>query len=174
VGVKSDEILDPEVAELLVHDGGVQGLTAASLVLASLVKEGHDNIDPVGLAVDGGDHSLEILEMIVGRHVIGKAVHLICDGVIGDIHEDVDILASGGILKHSLAFAGGEAGQNDRKPVVLFIVSLISGVIPVFIVVAYTEVVDPSVYFLTELFRGRKNDQGKRRNGVACLLEFVV
>jgi hypothetical protein len=40
--------------------------------------------------------------------------------------------------------------------------------------VAYTEVVDPSVYFLTELFRGRKNDQGKRRNRVACLLEFVV
>ena len=28
--------------------------------------------------------------------------------------------------------------------------------------------------FLTELFRGRKNDQGKRCNGVAGLLEFVV
>ena len=112
--------------------------------------------------------------MIVGRHVIGKAVHLICDGVIGDIHEDVDILASGGILKHSLSFAGGKAGQNDRKPVVLFIVSLISGVIPVFIVVAQTEVADPIVYLFTEFLRGRENDQSKRCNGVARLLEFVV
>ena len=126
------------------------------------------------ILVDGGDHSLEILEVIIRRHVVRESVHLIGYGIIGNIHENEDVLASGGILKHSLSFAGRESGKYERKPVIFLIVSLVSGIISVRIMVAYTEVVDPSVYFLTELFRGRKNDQGKRRNGVACLLEFVV
>jgi hypothetical protein len=112
--------------------------------------------------------------MIIRRHVVREAVHLIGNGIIGNIHENEDVLASGGILKHSLSFAGRKSGEYERKSVILLIVSLVSGVTPISIVVAYTEVVDPFVYFLTELFRGRKNDQGKRRNGVACLLEFVV
>jgi hypothetical protein len=112
--------------------------------------------------------------MIVGRHVIGKAVHLICDRVIGDIHEDVDVLASGGILKHSFTFPGGEAGQRDRKPVIFLIISLVSGVVTVLVVVSQTEVADPSVDLLSELLGGGKNDKGKRSNGVARLLKFVV
>ena len=128
----------------------------------------------MGLAVDRGDHSLEILEMIIRRHVVGEAVHLIGYGVISDIHENEDILASCGILQHSFSFSGREAGKNEGKPVIFLIVSLIGRVIPVFIVVAYTEIVDPLVYFLTEFLRGRKNDQGKRGNGVARLLKFVM
>jgi hypothetical protein len=112
--------------------------------------------------------------MIVGRHVIRESVHLIGDGVVGNIHQNIDVLASCGSLQDRLTFTGRETGQQMRKSVVFLIISLVSGVIPVLIVVAQTEVADPPVYFLTEFFRGRKNDQGKRRNGVACLLEFVM
>ena len=112
--------------------------------------------------------------MIIRGHVVCEAVHLIGNGIIGDVYDNKDVLASGGILEHRLPFAGREAGKGERKSVIFLIVSLISRVIPVRIVVAETEVVDPTVYFLTELFRGRKNDQGKRCNGVAGLLEFVV
>ena len=106
--------------------------------------------------------------------MVCEAVHLIGNGIIGDVYDNKDVLAPGGILKYSLSFAGREAGKSERKSVILLIVSLISGIAPMSIVVAKTEVVDPFVYFLTELFRGWKNDQGKRRNGVAGLLEFVV
>ena len=143
-------------------------------MLASLIEERHDDIDPVCLAVDGGDHPLEVLEMVVGGHMVFKSVHLVGDGVVRDVHENKDVLASGGSLKNCLAFACGKTGEKMRKPVILFIVSLISGIIAVFVVVTCAEIVDPAVDLLTEFLRGRENDKGERRNRVACLLEFVV
>ena len=34
-------------------------------MLSSFIKKGHDNIDAVGLAVDGRDHALQILIMVI-------------------------------------------------------------------------------------------------------------
>ena len=95
VGVEGDEVLDAQITELLVHDRGVKRLAPASLVLAALIQERHDDIDAPRLAVDGSDHSLEILEMIVRRHMVDKTVHLIGNGMVCDIYKYIDIFSSG-------------------------------------------------------------------------------
>ena len=63
--IECDEILDAQITELLVHDGGVEGLAPGPVVLTTLIEEGHDDVDAVRLAVDRRDDSLEILEMVV-------------------------------------------------------------------------------------------------------------
>ena len=174
VGVKCDKVLDTQIAELFVHDRGVERLTAASLVLASLIQERHDDVNAARLAVDGRNDSFEILEMIVRGHMIGKTIHLIGNGMVCDIYKNIDIFSSCGLLQHSLAFARREAGERHRKSVIIFVISLVCGIVSVFVVVAHTEITDPLVDFHCEIIAGGKRNERKRRYRIAGLLKFVV
>ena len=106
--------------------------------------------------------------------MVGETVHLISDGVVGDIYKNKDILASCGSFKNGLAFSGGMAGKGQRESVIGLVVSLISGIISVLVVVTHTEVVDPIIDFLPKLFGRGKYDQSQRRNRIAGLFKLVV
>lgn len=70
VCVKGDNIFHTHFYELLQGECTVQRLTAIALMLAALVEERHDDVDPARFSADGCDDALQILKMIVRRHVV--------------------------------------------------------------------------------------------------------
>ena len=118
--------------------------------------------------------SIRILKVVVGRHVIDEAVHIICDGVVGDVHEYVDVLSSGGIYEYGVTLSRSEARNRDGESVILFIIPLIGGIIPVLIVVAQAKITDPFVDLFPEGLSGGENDQRKRSYRIAGLFELIM
>jgi hypothetical protein len=106
--------------------------------------------------------------------MVGETVHFISDGVVGNVHKDIDILASCGDIEDSRALARRVPGYRDGKPVILLVIALVSGVVSVLVVVSQTEITDPFVDFFPERLCGRKYDQGKRRYGITCLFELIM
>ena len=62
----------------------------------------------------------------------------------------------------------------DKKRLCIVIGVVVLVIVAVLVVISRAEIMDPAVDLRSEFLSGRKNDQGKRRDGVACLLEFVV
>ena len=80
-------------------------------MLAALIEVGHDHGDPSGLSADGSDRSLEVLVVIVRRHVVFKTKHLVGLAVIDDISKKIEIHSPHGLGDHSLTFTGSETGK---------------------------------------------------------------
>ena len=91
VGVKGDNILHPHIGQLLKSQGAVQRLSPASLMLSALIEEGHNHIDPAGLSSHRRDQSLQILIMIIRRHVVHLSAHGIGETVIADVNQQIQI-----------------------------------------------------------------------------------
>ena len=105
VCIKGDEIGDSHVLELADHDGTVEGLSPAALMLSALIHERHDDVNTLGNAGDGADHPLHVLVVVIGRLIIGKTVHLIGNAVVHDIGNQINILSSGRFEKRRLGFS---------------------------------------------------------------------
>ncbi len=58
MGVKGDEVCNAQIAQLLEHDGRIEGLPAGALVLPALIEKGHDDGDAGCLAVDRSNDAL--------------------------------------------------------------------------------------------------------------------
>jgi hypothetical protein len=138
-----------------ITDPVTEGLTVAVTTEGSTEAETEP---PVTLEGENGD--ILTGDSVYGWFDYGSALYMRDNFKVG--------------AKDSLAFTCGKAGEKMGKTVILFVISLISGVITVFVVISRSEIVDPAVDLRSEFLRGRKNDQGKRSDGVACLLEFVV
>ena len=110
VSVKSDEIGNSHVAELFERDGAVQRFSLGTSVLAAFIQEGHDDIDPVGLAVGSGDDPLQILKMIVRGHMVHVSADRVGKTVVGDIHHDEKIGPTYRFIDITFTFAGSETG----------------------------------------------------------------
>ena len=65
VSVESDKVGNAHIAQFLECQGAVQRFSLGAAVLASLIQEGHDHIDPVSLAGGSGYDPLQILIMVV-------------------------------------------------------------------------------------------------------------
>ena len=109
MGIKGDDIFHAHIHKLLESHGAVQGLTPGSLVLAALIEERHDDIQTAGLAVGSSNDSLEILEMVVGRHVIDISGDTVGHAVIADINHKIEVIATDRFLQFALALTGAEA-----------------------------------------------------------------
>ena len=64
-------------SQLLQTKCAVERLSSRSLVLAALIQEWHNDIDSAGFSTDGCDDTLQILEVVVRRHVVGVAAQRI-------------------------------------------------------------------------------------------------
>ena len=74
-------------------------------MLSSLVKEGHDDGDAPCLSGRGRDDTLEILKMIVGRHMILKTSEAICKAEVCDVNEHEKIVSAYGFVDYALCLA---------------------------------------------------------------------
>ena len=124
VGLEGNDVFHAHVHQLLQSHGAVEGFPGAALVLAAFIQIGHDNRQTAGLAADSRDDALQILEMIVGRHVVRVAVKLVGQAVIADIHHQVQIVSADGIVDGALGLSGSEPGRVRRDQIR---VALISG-----------------------------------------------
>ena len=101
---------DWEDPELLQRTGAVQALTVAAAVLTAAVQDGHDHAQTVRFAAGRLNDALEVLEVVVGRHVILAAVHVIRQAVISHIHNKVQVIAADGGFDQAFSVAGRKAG----------------------------------------------------------------
>ncbi len=163
VRIKGDEILDAEIHQLPEHVGSVQRFPSRALVLSSLVQKRHDNGNSGGLAVDGGDDALEILKVIIRRHMVDKAVHLIGQRIVGHIGQDEDVLAAAGVLDHALSLTGAEAHAFGLHAVIIAHISCKGRIVLHDAVVILPEISQMLVHGFPQLFCGRQDQELQRR-----------
>ena len=117
MGVKRDDVLDTDVAQLLQRKGAVQALTADAAMLAAAVQAGHDDADAVGTAGDGLDQTHQVLEVVVRGEVVLVTEQLVGNAVVARIDKDIQVVAAGGRLDKTLGVAGLETravGRDDE------------------------------------------------------------
>ena len=69
-GIKGDDIVNAHIAQFLKRQCTVERFSGGTLMLAALIEERHNDSDSSGLSSAGCDDTLQILIMIVRRHVI--------------------------------------------------------------------------------------------------------
>lgn len=84
--IESDNVVYTHAYQLLQCQCTVQRLAGSSLVLTALIQEGHDHSDTTGLTADSCDDTLQILIVIIGRHMVLVATQGIGHGVVQDIY----------------------------------------------------------------------------------------
>ena len=70
-----------------------------------LIQEWHNDIDSAGFSTDGCDDTLQILEVVVRRHVVGVAAQRIGQAVVADIEQNVDIVTADRFVDDTLCLA---------------------------------------------------------------------
>ena len=111
MGVEGDDVVHAHLHQLLQRQRAVQGLPVGALVLAALVQKGHDHRDAPGLAAHGGDDPLQILIVVIGGHVVLLAAQAIGQGIVADIHQQVEVEAADGFQDHPLGLPGAKTGH---------------------------------------------------------------
>ena len=111
MSVESDDVVDTHSYEFLQRDRAVQRFPGCALRLEALIEIRHDDSDSTGLALDSRDHTFEVGEMVVRRHVVLETEHLVGLAVIDDIHQDVEVHTSDRLIQYALAFTCPEAGH---------------------------------------------------------------
>ena len=106
MGVEGDDFGDTVVLKLPERHRRVKRLTAGPLVLTALVQKRHDDADAVRLAVGGGDDPLQILKVVVRRHMVDPAADFVGNAVVHDIRDDIEIRTADRLADHRLAFSG--------------------------------------------------------------------
>ena len=123
--------------QLLKGQSAVQGFPPCSFVLAAFIQEGHDNIHSSGLSAYCGNDPLQILKMIVRRHVVQMTAQRVGQRIVADIHHEIEIVSPDGFLQNTFGFPGAEAGSlgvdEVRRTLIAFKLEIILLlVVPVF------------------------------------------
>ena len=159
VSVNGDNVGNAHSLELLKRYCAIEGLTIASSVLASAVKQRHDHIDTVGLSACRLDNSHQIHVVIVGGHAVLLVEELILAAIVSYVYKDKQILAADGAPDKSLGVAGLETRALALDHV---------------IVVGHAVTVCPSlevtVDLCAQLLGAVHADKSKRSNGIVVLI----
>ena len=113
MGIKGDDVLNADIAQLLQRKSAVQALAADAAMLAAAVQAGHNDADAVGAACNGLDQTHQVLEMVVGREMVLIAEQLVGNAVVARIDEDIQVVATGRSLDQApLRRRTGNAGNQ--------------------------------------------------------------
>ena len=126
MGIKGDDVLDADRAQLLQGEGAVQTLAADAAMLAAAVQAGHDHADAVGTAGDSLNDAHQVLEVVVRGEVVLIPEELVGNAVVARIDEDVQVVTAGGRLDKAFRIAGLEtrAVAGDDEGIDLIIADL--------------------------------------------------
>ena len=131
--IEGNDIFDAHMDQILQCLRTVQRLTSVSAGLAAFIQVRHDDVDPSGLAADGGNHPLQIQKMIVRGHMVRFAAHLVGETVIADVDQNIQIFTADRVVDDSLAFPASESRILRADQVVVPGISfkLREGLVPV-------------------------------------------
>ena len=108
VSVEGDDVGNAHPGQFLQSQGTVERFPFAALVLASLIEKGHDHIDTARFSVCCGNDTLQILIVVVRRHMVFVTADRVSQAVVQHIGKDKKIHASYGLFQDSFGFAGTE------------------------------------------------------------------
>ena len=108
--IKGDDVGNAHRDEFLQAHCTVEGFACRALVLSAFVQHRHDDGNSSCLTADSTDDTLQICEMVVGRHGNLLTVHGVGLTVVEAVGDDVNVMSAHGIVKHTLCFAGAESG----------------------------------------------------------------
>ena len=120
--VKGDDVRHAQIHQLLQGHGAVKRLAARALMLTAFIQKRHDNVDAVRVCDRHADQSLQILEMIVRRHVIFEPVHLVSEAVVGDIGDDKQVRSSNGFIDNAFGLSGAKARATGTDQISVTII----------------------------------------------------
>ena len=109
MGVKSNDIGDTHLYQLLKGQGTVQRFSFCSFVLTALIKKRHDHIDPVGFSGGSSNDPFEILIMVIRRHMVGMTADLVCQAVVAYIYHNKHIRSPDRFTDNAFGFSGAKA-----------------------------------------------------------------
>ena len=110
MSIKGDDIGNTHSGQLLQGESAVQRFPFGTLVLTSLIKERHDHVDTTGFSVGSGNDTLQILIMVVRRHMVFITADRVSQAVVQHIGKDKKIRTSYGLFQDSFGFTGTETG----------------------------------------------------------------
>ena len=141
-------------------------------MLASFVKERHDDVDSAGFTGAGKNNTLEILVVIVRAHVVFLTEHLIGAGKIGYITDDEKVMTTDRTLDNGLTFTGRETGILDGNSIVLTIESRVFADKLLFLILG-SALIEVPVDFIRKLhaaFQRYKGNWSNRSHRVITIL----
>lgn len=93
--------------------------------------------------------------MVIGRHAVFPAEHIVCTTVIPYVHQNKKIVSADAGLDDAFAVPGGETGTFDRNQEGILVPPAVTGPFP-----------QMRVDFFTEFFRARQRDDIQRRHSI--------
>ena len=123
MGVKGNNILHAHIHQFSQGPGAVQRLPARPLMLAAFIKKRHNHVDPARFSAYRRDHPLQILEMIVRRHMVLDPAKRISQAVIAHIHHQVQIIAPNRLQKFTLSLAASKSRRSRADNIRISLIS---------------------------------------------------
>ena len=109
VRVKRYNVRYAHIDKLVKHQRRVERFASAAPVLPSLVKHRHNNRYAPSLSAHCRDNTLQVLIMVVRAHVVFYAVHFIRYAVVKHIADNINVVASYGVVNNAFTLARAEA-----------------------------------------------------------------
>ena len=125
MSIESDDVFHTHLDQFLQCQCTVEGLSAGTSVLAALIQKWHDYVDSSGFSGDGSNDSFQVLIMIIRGHMVGLSRQRICQTVVADIYQNIDIIATYGFLQDTFCFSGTETGKIRPDQVSISVVAFI-------------------------------------------------
>ena len=125
VSIESDDVFHTHLDQFLQCQCTVEGFSAGTSVLAALIQKWHDHVDSSGFSGDGSNDSFQVLIMIIRGHMVGLSCQRICQTVVADIYQNIDIITTYGFLQDTFCFSGTETGKIRPDQVSISVVAFI-------------------------------------------------
>ena len=127
VGVEGDNVLYAHRGQLLQAECAVERLSSGSFMLTAFVQEWHNNIDSTGFSTDSCNDTLQILEMVIRRHVVCVAAKRIRQTVIADIKQNVDIISADRFVDDTFCLSRTETRNLRLNDIAVALIAFVGG-----------------------------------------------
>ncbi len=134
-------------------------------MLPAFIQKRHDYIDTSCLTSDGGDHTFQVLVMIVRGHVVDMSCKRIGQTVVAYIYHKVDILSANGFVNNALGFPGAKTRHFCVDQIGIPLISVVNNIIFIYVAFFLPPLYDVVVYPAAHLFAAVKSNDSKRSDG---------
>ena len=125
----------------------------------------HNDSDTSCFAAYSSDQTLQILIMIVRRHVILMATDIVSDAVVADVHDDKQVASADGFTETAFRFTGSETGTRAVYQVGILSILLKIYVIAVLHIGGLTKIHQIVVHLPGKIHAAFQSGDFQRRDG---------
>ncbi len=124
VSIESDDVFHTHLDQFLQCQCTVRDSLPVRLCWR-LSSKWHDHVDSSGFSGDGSNDSFQVLIMIIRGHMVGLSCQRICQTVVADIYQNIDIITTYGFPQDTFCFSGTETGKIRPDQVSISVVAFI-------------------------------------------------